>query len=288
MSYNSKPISSFIDDSFKTEELEHTTLCVGLGASRISMVLFGADNEKVVFFTSLKPAISGRPGSMVFQELYKDALKLITEKQDLDFTRAGTIKVYTETDHYSLIPESLYRPEEKQAYLDLNQELYNDNEFELRQNPVSPFKLINVFAIPAQEIESIEKLFPGASIMHHLSVLLNQLDKDGFYVYLGSNNLDLIYINEGLRLCQTFPYESAEDVLYHITHISGRLGIGRQDYPFTVLGEINEGSDGYKMIREYFSKLSLIDFKAETGFIKDHDAIQPHHLYTLFSLKNCE
>jgi hypothetical protein len=252
------------------------------------MALFDGDREKVILFRSQKPVTTDRPGSRVFQELYTDALKAITEKQDLDFTRAGVIKVYTENDHYSLIPESLYNSNEKQAYLALNQELYNDTTFEILQNPVAPFKLINVFAIPASLKKSIEDHFPGATIMHHLSVILKQMNKDGFYAYLGSNRLDLIYINEGLQFCQTFSYHSAEDVLYHIIHISGQLGINMQDYPFTLIGEINQGSDGYKMIREYFGKLDLIEVKDETGFIKDHDKIQPHHLYTLFSLKNCE
>jgi hypothetical protein len=288
MSHNNNSIISFIDDRFKTDDLKHAILCVGMGTSRISLALFDGDGKKVVLFKSLKPVISDMPESNAFQVSYTDALKEITEKQELDFTQAGTIKVYIENNHYSLIPESLYSSDEKQAYLTLNQELYHDNEFVIRHNPLTSLKLINVFAIPALLKNSIDKFFPGATIVHHLSVLLNQAYKDGFFVYLGSNTLDLIYIHEGLKFCQTFPYQSAEDVLYHITHVSGYLGIDVQDYPFTLLGEINEGSDGYQMIREYFGKIDLIDVKDEIGFIKDHGKIQPHHLYTLFSLKNCE
>ena len=288
MSYNSNSIISFLDDSFNADDLKHAMLCVGLGTSRISLTLFDGEAKKVVMFKSLKPALTGTPGSKAYEELYTDTLRGIADKREVDFTKAGEIKVYIENEHYSLVPESLYNSDEKQLYLDLDQEIYKENEFVILQNPLASHKLINVFAIPVSLKENIDKFFPGASIMHHLSVIFHQLDENGFSVHVGSNTLDLIYFNDGLKFCQTFPYHSAEDVLYHITHVSGRLGIDIKVYPVTLMGEINEGSDGYSMIKEYFGDLNLIDFRDESGFVKDTDKIQPHHFYTLFSLKNCE
>ena len=81
---NSISTIHFIDDSFKTDDLRHVMLCIGLDTRRLSFALFDTGSNRILQLESSDTGISHKPGSTDHSDSYAGRLKEMLDNRQWD------------------------------------------------------------------------------------------------------------------------------------------------------------------------------------------------------------
>lgn len=288
MSANNTSIFSFIDNSIDTAGLKQAELFIGLGINRLSFVLFDNEKQQVVQLESFNPNISHSFGSSAYNESFAMAMDQMVKDKNWKESFFKSVKVFIENELYSLVPKDIFEEKEQESFLTLDQDILSGSEFIFKNNYSVAKEVVNVFAIPVSLSKSLAKHFPKAIIKHHISVLLDNLNGPGLFVNIGRGELDIISLNSKIQFCQTFPYQSREDLLYHIMHVTDHLGIDIKPQAITMFGEFDQKGADFQFLESYIGQIKLISKPADLEFSKDPDSLRFYQFFTLLSLRKCE
>jgi hypothetical protein len=122
---------------------------------------------------------------------------------------------------------------------------------------VPGWQLQNVYAVPAEIQDWITAHFPAAHYWHSYSVGIRQIpvtDPDGVILLdFHTHHFTLIAGKENrLLLAQTFPYETAADVIYHLLKVCIAFSFSQEKAKLLVSGLVEKDSNLYRSLVQYF------------------------------------
>jgi len=127
-------------------------------------------------------------------------------------------------------------------------------------------KMKNVY-IPYVNINNfLFQNFGEFEYKHHATVLVEKLiDKSNFpsfYIHVSANTTDLLFIeNQQLTFFNSFEYTTKEDFIYYILFTLEQLELNPDTTPVTLLGEIEESSELYKILYMYVRNIAFLKIK---------------------------
>lgn len=174
-------------------------------------------------------------------------------------------------DVSSLVPKPLFNEENLADYLKFNAKILKTDYIaydELRTNDS-----VNVY-VPYVNINNFIYANYGDFIYkHHSSILVEEvlkIEKNAvkakMYVNVSSDHFDIVVVeNGGLKLYNTFEYDTKEDFIYYILFTSEQLGLNPENFELIFIGDVDSKSELYTIVFKYvrfvFFAKRMDDFK---------------------------
>ncbi len=148
--------------------------------------------------------------------------------------------------------------------------------------------MVNVYRISKELNEMLNGNFANISTRHTYSKLLetildeNKTKEEAFIkMQVYYHHMIVAVIKEGkLQLINSFNYQNAEDILYHILHIAEQLGLPSST-KLEVSGIIDENSPQYIYLQQSFSNICFEDDTLQPLF-SGHLNEYPVHYFSPF------
>ncbi len=197
-------------------------------------------------------------------------------------------------DKFTLIPESLFKPENCANYLKLNCEVDSENE-ELRFHVHKQAGIVNVFALPKHYERLSKAFYPGKKIqfMHHTSPMMETCLRlpvsSGaiLLVCVGYEYMTILVKDQSqLKFCNKFFFTTDEDFLYYIFLVMEELGLN--SYTQLVLfGEIAPQTNKFTELKKYFPNASLGSRPSTLQYGYVFDELPEQAFLDLFAVSYC-
>lgn len=143
---------------------------------------------------------------------------------------------------YTLIPTSLYRPQEESLWLGVVKERLSP-DVEIQAKELSAYGCVVLFEVPRQLSELAAK---GGSAPLFRSVAIELLEgaataslekKTAIYLYLERRQMHVVALKEGkLLLSNHFDVGTNTDVLYHLLHVTEVLALSPEKLQLHLAG----------------------------------------------------
>ncbi len=205
------------------------------------------------------------------------------------------VNIIFESEKSTLIPTPLYDESEKENYTKLNF-TFSDDQI------INTDKLINIdayqlYTIPKQIIEQLDKLFSTYHLASHASVLIesllvqnkNQPAHKKCYVNVRSSQLDII-IAEGRNLIyyNAFNYKTQEDFIYYLIFVLEQLKLNPEEIELVLSGFIDKNSKLFALVYKYVRNISFPHLSDSFSFSYIFNDIPAHQYANLINLYLCE
>lgn len=194
----------------------------------------------------------------------------------------------------TLIPDPLFLEDKKETYLRQLVELHEHDSVQVSDLPVLDTKL--VYGVDQSLLKWIHTSYPSALIYHSFAPFLlgchhiMNLQK-GHQVFLNvKDRLLQIALFDGQQLifCNTFPFQTSKDFIYHVMLIYDQFGLKPETNPVVLMGMIEKESEIYQNLYRYIRHINFLTLPNFMHFGDQATASKAHFYYDLFCLKLCE
>lgn len=202
-------------------------LSILISQDGFSFCVLSSENEVVLFD---RIAISKN------SNYSKELLIKLQEKINADFVEKNNlneVRLTYENDTFSLVPNHFFDSSKLSHYIKYSTSILANDYF--AYDLIERLKIANVF-IPFVHVNNyLHEVFGEFEYQHHLSLLLESFyeEKNSSEVCFGvitNNFLNLIcFKNRELLLCNTFAYETTEDIAYYLLFVLEQLGLNREE-----------------------------------------------------------
>jgi len=205
-----------------------------------------------------------------FEKIYK-AAQLHSVLLNNEF---ASTEVIWETTPFTCVPNTLFKPEALDNYLDLLDKGPFTKALSCTQQEYTV-----AFPVKEDALQLVQRQFPKAQAFHKICQLSKELKNDTpnciHTVFYHHHFLLLAVKDNALQLATSISYKSSKDCLYYILYTMQQLEMPLNETVVLVSGFIDMNSVLYKDLYEYIPLLQ----PAEKGMLKDE---YPAHYFTTF------
>lgn len=173
------------------------------------------------------------------------------------------VSVIYETPVYTVVPELFFDERKASEYLKFNSKiLVNDY---ISHDRLDFLNLVVVY-VPLMNLNNalFEKL--GSFEYFHLAtVLLDAFFKihdkaeTRVFVHVRESSFDcVVYKEDRLELCNSYPYASPEDFLYYLLFMMEQLQLNPDKIPISLCGKIQENNAIHELLYKYIRHIDFI------------------------------
>jgi hypothetical protein len=216
-----------------------------------------------------------------------DKIKSILDSPQLASANPSSVIVSYNVKESLLVPDSFYQSEIAGNLIDL---VYGEAaDTYIKAEPVVESGLHNSYRIEADMEKIFKDFFPGTRFIHSTSLQLpGQMEGNRLMCIIFHNCIKLIFHKEGeLQLVQQFNYNKPDDVLYHLLNTCELHGLPPEKVALVLCGMIDEGSQLYKRLYNYFTYIAFMELPANIVLAKDVSGLPAHFFSHLTSLAVC-
>jgi hypothetical protein len=184
-----------------------------------------------------------------------------------------------------LTPSSIYNNEDSQLLL---KTMFGSLTGSTIISELIPgWQLYNMYAVPCEIYNWINKKFPAANSRQRHSLLIKKIHATGnagsLLIDFRTDEFTLLAVKDSkLLLAQCFPYTTPEDIVYYLLKTCDQFSLSQKDVELKISGLIDKNSALYKELYLYFIDL---DFR-EAGW--NAGSNYPAHFFTsLNDLAQC-
>jgi hypothetical protein len=230
-----------------------------------------------------------------FSFLMSDLSDLDSLYQEIPELKSGYLKkiLMMSTPHYTLVPENyLQKQDITEKYLSLN---YAKNENELvYKDYVEVLKLYNIYGTDSQVYNFFDlsdfdiKMHSITSYLKSILTTLDVSEPQSVYVEILNGYITITLFKYGvLQLCNSYPYKSSEEILYHITNISKHFNIDPHKDIYRFSGMIYNNSHLYNLLYKYIRQPEFMATPNELHYHFSLESIPKHLYFNVFALAQC-
>ncbi len=191
-------------------------------------------------------------------------LKTVLKRHDLVEKTFSEVAVTHTNDMFSLVPKSLFEPNEMANYLKFNTKLLANDEIafdELKNQDIVivyvPFTNINNY---------IFERFGEFEYNHQTTLVLqtvfNQKNttEEVCYVHVSGNTMQLTALDgKKLVLYNQFHYQTKEDFLYYILFTYEQLNLDTERCRLLFFGAVDENDPTYQLCYQYIKHIAVFE-----------------------------
>lgn len=192
------------------------------------------------------------------------------------------------------VPELLFDAGLNKTALDL---IYgNLNKGEILTDNLPGWNLYNVYRVPAALHQLLGAHFPKGQFYHAYTGVLKRKERtikktegdEATLVFYPNKLLFALFRNGSLQIIQTFEYETAEDVTWHLLNACRQFGVNCEQIVLSVSGLLDDHSSVYSELLKYFLHIELDERPAEFKYTGVFDEYPRHFFSSLFNTALCE
>jgi hypothetical protein len=281
-----KPAFQIEVPAISEEELLQCRLLVEVNADSFTYVLLNQRKMSplVVKYFKLEHAKG--------QTLTESLGGILKEDEFLQRPVKETLLVYNFPES-SLVPEPLFS-------MDTNKELTDMIHGNLSKGLVLSEKipwwdLYNVYRIPLELHRLLQHQFTAGKYWHYYSLLLKshkmsdpQPVSDRMKVIFYADKMIALVMKDGkLQLMQTFYYQDAKDVAYHLLNCCHQLGISQEGVAVLVGGLIDRQSSLSTELHKYFLQVSFEEMDESIKVTDELKELPLHYFSSILKMAVC-
>lgn len=184
------------------------------------------------------------------------------QREILSIEPGQSIRLVHQSPWYTVVPKDLFDPARGLDYLKFNTRLL-DNDL-VAHDLIEPLDLVVVY-LPFTNVNNwFFERFGSFNFEHSTSVLLRHLlgqntgqNKAQAMVYLHQDHFDLmVWQGKKLLLCNTFSFQTPEDVLYYVLFGFEQFALDPEQVPLYVAGAAQERGDLFDLLYTYVRDVS--------------------------------
>lgn len=263
------------------ENFQRTRLLMEVNSVSFGYVLLNLQNNSLIAlkyfeFSNLKD-----------RSLIEILREIIYGDELLEKKAAETFIVYNLAES-NLVPEKFFGDESSKK---MNEIIYgNLNRGLIVGEKIPWWELYNVYRIPGDVNDFLLEKFPEAKNWHKYSLLLKSHKMFNVREYLNfikvifysEKIITLIFRDHQLQLVQSFVFQDANDVVYHLLNCCKQFKMNAEEVVLQVSGLIDRQSAIYNELLKYFLHF-LFDEVDDSIFIADNiKGLYPAHYYSSF------
>lgn len=281
-----KPAFQIEVSAISEEDLLQSRLLVEVNADSFTYVLLNQRKMSplVVKYFKLEHT-KGQP-------LTESLRGILEEDELLQRPVKETLLVYNFPES-NLVPEPLFS-------MDTNKELTDMIHGNLAKGLVLSEKipwwdLYNVYRIPLELHKLLQQQFTAGKYWHYYSLLLKshkmfdpQEGSDCIKVIFYADKMIALVLKKGkLQLMQTFNYQDAKDVAYHLLNCCQQLGISQEDVELRVGGLIDRQSALSTELHKYFLQVSFEEIDESIKVTDELKELPLHYFSSILKMAVC-
>lgn len=180
-----------------------------------------------------------------------------------------------------LVPPGLYTESDPRLLLET---MYGINgRHAIIREDIPGWQLQNVYAVPKETQDWLERHFPSAQYRHNYSVGIRQISTNDFegsiLVDFRANDFSLVASKAGrLLLVQTFSYSTPADVVFYLVKICQELSFQQETVRLGLSGLVEKNSNLYRELDHYFLHIQFREPSWQIG--TDSGQEYPPHFFT--------
>ncbi len=271
------------DDTLNTESAPHARLYTVLGTESLSTLALSTADE-VLAAESWQYAGAGKP----FRQIQQDVRSLFknTSTWGLPYSQ---IHGYLFHPNTTLVPRRLFQHGDLAAYFNL---LLPPGDYQYAYEELSEFDAYLVLATEKAQANLFADLFPQARLRHLAAPLLRYArDLAGsaehtIFLNLRYQTAQLIVLErQNLLFYNTFPFATANDLLYFVLLAYDQFRMNPSDLPLTVGGNILQDSELYRTLFRFVRDIRFATPPAPFASLQGTEKLPAHCLVDLLCLK---
>ena len=279
-----KPLELF-DETLDINATDNYDLTVELSEEGVSLAVLDLLRGKYVLLRHY-PLVTGE------KETKRSFSDIITSD---DFLKKQYRKVFivTPSPSFTLVPSAVYDPSLRNGYFRFNHSSAADTTV-FSNNVTFPGAVV-LFSLPAETEDVLRTYWPGATPLHHSSVLLNHISSacrnvQGHYVHLHFNRTFVtVAVTEqrNLLFCNSFACPDPADASYFLFSVLESLKV-RKDEPVCISGGIEPYSEAHFSVLNFAAGVKFASpFTRHSFSYVMHDTPK-HRWINLFTAASCE
>ena len=273
-----RKITSYYNNSEHASITEACQLVIEISKHELVCLVKGEASQEIEGFEMFRLDKASRDWSDVFYDVR--AVSQLLNRQYRD------THCYYNFEETVIVPKQRFTASSAEDYLSL---LYGDSDrYDIKYDTLLPSEeMINAYRIKKSINELMGRHFVLYKPHHSYSKLLEdiltrtELAEHFMKVQFYSKHIIVAVVKEKqLQLIQSFAYETTEDVLYHLIHISRQFGFDVSVSHLEISGMFETGSSLHKQIQELFGLITFDGMQPNGVFKLTHD--HPAHYFTPF------
>ena len=186
----------------------------------------------------------------------------------------------------SSFPQALLLPGFKTGdYSELFKNLFPEPVREIIKDDIPEWQMANVYALPLEIHNQLERSFPGLKFIHNFSCHLKNYNgfdhEDQIAIDFSTKHFRVMVKRQGkLELAQIYSYVRPLDVVYYLLKINSEMELDQSKVLLVLSGLVEQDSAMYQVLHDYFSNIVF----AATGNTRFPDNDLPVHFFA--SIKN--
>jgi len=275
---------SIIDPALNNCISDNLYLSLKISDHQVDCAVFNSSDKKIIALETWS-----LQGNDDFFGIF-EALESIVKESDLFKRTYQKTLILIDTPVYTLVPEKVYQADEAKKYLELNH-TFNVNE-KINVDDMLVIASKNIYLLPFEIDAAAKKLFLKYGYKHITSVLINsslspEASGEKVLVNISAKRLDIVISKEKkLLFCNSFVFETAEDIIYYLLHVYQQLQLDAITVPVLLSGDIEKRSIAFEIIYKYIKNVSFCRV-AGMKYFQDIQEIPEHINYCLFNSFTC-
>ncbi len=273
------------NDSSAHSPFNKDTLVIEVGNEHVVCLVKSEDNQKITAFEFFKIELDNNDWEDIFYELR-------TNSGLMDKSYNET-QVFYHVNEVVLVPAYKYNSSVIEAYLNL---MFGENEKTVAKTDsisVEEEKIYTVYRINETLQETINRNFLSIKEHHVYNGILNATTATGLsnmpmymHVNFYSNHCIICaFKNKQLQIVQSFPFATADDVLYSIMNVADKFKLDAANTNITVAGTLNTNDETFKKLVQYFKNLRLTVVDVNQSSLEKLSMYPLHYFSPYFNLQ---
>ena len=193
-----------------------------------------------------------------------------------------------------LVPEQVYDDNLNKTSVDL---IYGDlNKGEILTDKLAGWNLYHVYRVPVALHQLLGAHFPKGHFYHAYTVVLRRKEQvskktegdEAILIFYPNKLLFALFRNGELQIMQTFQYETAEDVTWHLLNACRQFNADCEQIILRVSGLLDDHSSVYSELQKYFLNIELDEHPADFKYNEAFNEYPLHFFTSLFNTALCE
>lgn len=280
-----------LDSDFNKKLTTAYQLSILAGMDSLVYCVFDTNSNNVLLLKTL--AYGTKPGSDHVFDLNKE-LKAVFGRDELLAYLFRRVKITKPDLPAVLVPDRLYNEYEKTTYFsELTANAHPDS---VQTDEVGELGVKVVYPTDPNLWATFKKQFPTAKFYNNATPLLlgwrkmiNPSYPQQAFLHVTGKQLHVsLFENHNLLFYNTFPYQSASDVLYFTLLLFNQYHLDPTQQHLLISGQMLENSEIHKLLVRCIGSVGFLKFPAFLGFGRKFSDVPQHLFFELYALALCK
>ncbi len=258
-----KATNKRISDSIKK-------LSIQVNLNGLSFFIVDGISKRILLFDEIQFKSTASPYHLL------KSLKELFEKHKILDLQYEEVSVIHWNDMFTLVPKSLFEPEEMANYLKFNTKLMANDEivFDTLNN-----QEIHIVYVPFTNINNyVFDCFGEFEFKHQSTEMLQTVfdqknTEKACFVHVGSKTFELAVLDgKKLLLYNQFQYQTQEDFLYYVLFTYEQLELNTEVCKLLLFGSVEEGDPIYSICHSYIKNITVFEPSNAPVFLMNNGA----------------